>query len=162
VNKKTNKYIENTNVLAHCLTPTCFGASEAPSSGSSVRACWIVDQCHEMRAVYCDCMMGCYWPKDPSTSNIPSYRRSQYTPLIPYRFHDIGQQFSRFILNSLKMGPLMRRSMWEWDSVLIHWYFLCICWSFYSLYENAWSKLQNPTGMFDSKMTAQVEALHVP
>jgi hypothetical protein len=28
-----------------------------------------------------------------------------------FRFHDIGQQFSRLILNSLKMVPLKRRNM---------------------------------------------------
>jgi hypothetical protein len=30
-------------VLAHYLTPTCFGASEAPSSGSQGLACRIFD-----------------------------------------------------------------------------------------------------------------------
>jgi hypothetical protein len=36
------------------------------------------------------------------------HRWSHYTALIPFRFHDMGQQFSRPILNSLKMVPLMR------------------------------------------------------
>jgi hypothetical protein len=42
--------IENINVLAHQFTPTCFGASHAPSSRSSVWAYWIVAQCHEREA----------------------------------------------------------------------------------------------------------------
>jgi hypothetical protein len=37
----------DTHVLAYHFTPTCFGVSEAPSSGSSIWACWIVAQCHE-------------------------------------------------------------------------------------------------------------------
>jgi hypothetical protein len=43
--------------------------------------------------------------------NIPPHRRSKYTALIPFRFHYIGKQFGRLILNSLKMAPLTRRNM---------------------------------------------------
>jgi hypothetical protein len=56
----------NTHVLAYHLTPTGFGASEAPPSGSSVWACWIVAQCHESRTgwglyIVTICVVRCHW-----------------------------------------------------------------------------------------------------
>jgi hypothetical protein len=42
---KNKQMHRKTDALAHYLTPTCFGATDARSSGSSLWACWIVAQC---------------------------------------------------------------------------------------------------------------------
>jgi hypothetical protein len=53
--------------------------------------------------------------KEPTKciENITTYthRRLQYTALILVLFHDIGQQFSRLILNYLRMAYEKRRNM---------------------------------------------------
>jgi hypothetical protein len=53
---------------------------------------------------------GCIWWRSAwwvllVEGSIPPHRRSQYTAYNPFRFRDTGQQFSRLILNSLKMAP---------------------------------------------------------
>jgi hypothetical protein len=68
-----------------------FRRFKAPSSGSSVWACWIGAQSRDSITGWC-----------PSQ---PPHRRSQYTALILLCSHDFGQQFSRLTLNSLKMAP---------------------------------------------------------